>query len=246
MAFLQASLAVILISLLSLSGLVFYLFNKGERNRLNIALVSLAAGALIGDAFIHLIPEGFENEGSDLISLTIILGLLFFFVLENLIHWRHCHIEDSKTHLHTFAITNLVGDAMHNLIDGFIIGISFISGSTVGFSAALAIALHEIPQEIGDFGVLIHAGLSRRKAILLNLCTALVAVLGLFLAFLIQDISPELVTYSLTFAAGGFIYIAVADLIPEIRHPGTIAGTLHQITFMLIGIVFMILLKFVG
>lgn len=129
--FTQAVGAVLLISFLSLSGLVFYGFGKKKRKQLNILLVSLAAGALIGDAFIHLIPKAYDTLDSINSSLFIILGLLFFFILENIIHWRHCHAEESNTHIHPFAITNLVGDAMHNLIDGFIIGISFISGGTI-------------------------------------------------------------------------------------------------------------------
>ncbi len=177
MAWGYAIVSVVLVSLLSLVGIFFLAADPARLRRILLILVSFAIGGLAGDAFIHLIPEAFRDLGIRLhTSLLIILGMIVFFGVEKLIRWRHCHIPTSAQHVPPVAALNLVGDAVHNLIDGIVIGASYAVGIPVGVTTTLAVILHEIPQEIGDFGILVHAGLTARKALLLNFASALLAV----------------------------------------------------------------------
>jgi zinc and cadmium transporter len=211
--------AVLIVSLISFIGVFTLSLKKDQLERILYLLVSLAAGTMIGDAFIHLIPESlesFENEHS--VFLGVIAGILLFYVLENIIQWRHCHIQPSEEHKHPLALSNLIGDGVHNFTDGLIIGGSFFAGVEIGILTTITIILHELPQEIGDFGVLIYSGIKRKKALFYNFLSALIALLGVTVSLILGTQSESLVIYILPFAAGGFIYIAVADLIPELRH----------------------------
>src|SRR3989338_4747764 len=182
-------------------------------------MVSFSAGALFGDVFFHLLPEVVETNGFTLqIALFLLLGILLSFLLEKVINWRHCHIHPkSKDHIHPFAIMNLFGDAVHNFIDGLIIGASYLVSFPIGFATTLAVIFHEIPQEIGDFGILIHGGLSAKKALMLNLLSALTACLGAGIVLLLGSASQDYTIYLLPVTAGGFLYIAGSDLIPELH-----------------------------
>src|SRR3989338_8622113 len=162
---LYALASVLLVSLISFVG-IFTISLKLERlKKIVLYMVSFAAGALFGDAFIHLLPEIVEEAGFGLnIASYILFGIIFSFVVEKLIHWRHCHIPTSKDHPHPVALMNLFGDSVHNFIDGLILGASYLVSIPVGVATTIAIILHEIPQEIGDFGVLIHGGFTRAKA----------------------------------------------------------------------------------
>ena len=218
MVFTYALGSVILISLISLVG-VFFLGRDGNRlqNRLLI-LVSFAIGALTGDAFIHLIPQAFEDLGTGLsTSLLIIGGMLLFFGIEKIIRWRHCHIPTSDHHIHPVATLNIIGDGVHNFIDGLLIGASYIVSIPIGLATTVAVVLHEIPQEIGDFGILVHAGMSARKALLLNFASGITSILGTVLVFIIGTRLQTFSLYMLPITAGGFIYIAGSDLIPEVQ-----------------------------
>src|SRR3989344_6928381 len=166
--------SVFLVSLVSLIGVLTLSFKSSTLKRFLIYFVSFSAGALLGDVFIHLLPGVVEENGFELsISLYILFGILFSFIIEKIIHWRHCHHPTSKEHPHPFAIMNLVGDFLHNMIDGLIIGTSYIASTPVGIATTIAVVLHEIPQEIGDFGVLIHGGFSRAKALFFNFIISL-------------------------------------------------------------------------
>lgn len=239
-------IAVLGVSLVSLVGVGVLSFNQNALSRVLFILISLAAGALLGDAFIHLIPEAFESADPLYVSLLILAGILSFFVLEKFLHWHHSHGEEefSPDHkrIHPLGGLVLVSDGVHNFIDGLAIGIAFLVGPEVGIATTLAIAVHEIPQEIGDFGLLVHAGLSRTKALVMNFLSALVAFLGLGVAFLLANIADSLVTVITAFTAGNFIYIALADIVPELQKTAGAKRTVLQFTFILLGILVMVLL----
>jgi len=238
----QILIAAFLVSLLSFVGVIF-LFNK-KTDKLMFILVSFAVGALLGGAFLHLLPEALESGlNFENIFLYVIFGIIVFFVLEKFLYWRHCH--SGKCHVHTFTYMSLVGDGVHNFIDGMIIAASFLANTTLGITATIAIALHEIPQEIGDFSILVYGGFSKKKALLFNFLSALTAVLGALFVYFFSFMIEGLTTFILPFAAGGFIYIAACDLIPELHKEKRIHHSLAQLFFFLTGIILMWLFKFI-
>ena len=240
---LYAIISVIVVSSISFIGVFFLSLKKERLKKILLYLVSFAVGGLFGDAFIHLLPESFEKIGKNLtVSLYIILGILIFFVLEKFLRWRHCHILNSQEHVHPVVTMNLVGDAVHNLIDGMVIGASFLVSIPIGITTALAVILHEIPQEIGDFAVLVHGGLSCKKALIFNFLTALTAILGALASLLL---GPHLEGYAISLlpiTAGGFLYIAGSDLIPELHHEVRALKSLGQLILIILGIGIMALL----
>ncbi len=217
-AWVLALFSVIIVSLISLAGIFSLMLNDKRLAKILLYLVSFSAGSLFGDAFIHLVPESIEVNGSETsVSLLIIFGILASFTVERFLQWRHCHVPTSTEHPHTFAYMNLFGDAVHNLIDGLIIGGSYLASIPIGVATTLAVVFHEIPQEIGDFCVLIYGGFSKRRALWLNLLTALTAVAGTLVAIVLGSVMEGFVPLLIPFAAGNFIYIAGSDLIPELR-----------------------------
>lgn len=215
-------LAVALVSVVSLIGLFGLSLRQDLLRRALFLLISLAAGALLGDALIHLIPEAFEEAGNPLlVSLLILAGIFSFFVLEKFLHWHHSHGDEefSPEHarIHPVGQLVLVSDGVHNLIDGVAIGAAFMVSTEVGIATTIAVILHEIPQEVGDFGLLLHAGYTRMKALLVNFVSALFAFVGLGIAFLLTEVSESIIPFIAAFAAGNFIYIALADLVPELH-----------------------------
>lgn len=229
--------SVFVVSLISFVGVLAVALRREVLHKILLFLVSLSAGALLGGVFFHLIPEAAEEMGFSLnLALYVLSGILIFFVLEKLICWRHCHIEISDEHPHPIAFMNLIGDALHNFIDGMIIAGAYIVSVPLGISTTLAVIFHEIPQEIGDFGVLVHGGFRRLKALLLNFATALTAVLGA-LVILFLNIEVEAVGRILVpFTAGGFLYIATSDLIPELRKDIKPLSSLFQLIFIIVGL----------
>jgi len=239
---LYSLVSVFVISLISIIG-IFGLAIKAEKlKKILIYLISFSAGALFGDVFIHLLPE-ISGAGFTLsYSLYIILGILLFFSLEKFIHWRHCHMPITSHHIHPFAYMNLFGDSLHNFIDGLIIAASYIVSIPAGIATTIAVLLHEIPQEIGDFGVLLYAGFSKGKAILLNFLTALTAILGAIIALLLNRVVNNIEIPLVCLAVGGFLYIAGSDLIPELHKETSIRVSLIQIITFIIGVAVMALL----
>lgn len=229
--------SVILVSLISMVGIFFFSLDRNKLNSILLLLVSFAVGGLFGDAFIHLLPESFRKIGTNLTaSLYIMLGIFIFFILEKFVRWRHCHVTNSGEHLHPMVTMNLIGDGVHNLIDGILIGASYSVSVTTGITTTLAVILHEIPQEIGDFGVLIHGGLSLKKALLFNFLSSVTAIFG---AVISLSIGPQIEGYSLAMlpiTAGGFIYIAGSDLIPELQHEVKVSVSVRQFTAILLGV----------
>jgi len=237
--------SVVVVSLISLVGVFTLSVQEKYIRRIIIYLVSFAVGALFGDALVHLLPESFKNiESSLTVSLLVLSGIIIFFVLEKFVYWRHCHIVENEKHHHPVVVMNIVGDFIHNFLDGIIIGASYIVSIPLGFATTLAVVLHEIPQEIGDFGVLIHGGLSVKKALLFNFLSALAALIGLFLVFALGSVASNFSLYLLPIAAGGFLYIAGSDLIPELKHETKIAASVGQLLAILLGIGVMMALLF--
>ncbi|MDP3916876.1 MAG: ZIP family metal transporter [Nanoarchaeota archaeon] len=240
-------LSVIIVSLISLVGLASISFKKNHLDKTIILLVSLSAGVMLGDAFIHLIPEAAESGFTLNISLFILLGIIIFFILEKFVHWGHCHLHHHKKQTPSYAIMNLVGDSLHNFIDGILIAGSFIVSVPLGIATTIAVILHEIPQEIGDFGVLLHAGFKKTRAVFLNFITALTAILGAVITLLLSSNLSSLPNYLIPITSGGFIYIAASDLIPQIHlHKDKgITQSLSELSIFLLGIAIMYLLLFI-
>jgi zinc and cadmium transporter len=243
MVFLYTILSVLIVSLISLIGVLFIIIKTDKLSRIILLLVGFAAGALFGDAFIHLLPEAFrEFENSLMVSLLVILGILIFFILEKFLRWRHCHIPTSKEHPHPMVTMNLIGDLIHNLIDGMIIGASYMVSIPIGLATTIAVIMHEIPQEIGDFGVFIHGGLDVKKALLLNFLSALTAIIGGIISLIVGPIVKNYALTLLPLTGGGFIYIAGSDLIPELQGCETPTASSLQLLAMIAGASMMLLL----
>ena len=227
-------LSTVLISAGALIG-VFFLSLKRERlQRIVLFLVSFSAGTLMGSAFLHLLPESAHHLESDKLFLTVLLSFIAFYIIENIFHWRHCHFEECE--VHSFGYINLIGDAIHNFIDGLIIAAAYVADPVLGMATTLAVAFHEIPQEIGDFGVLLHAGWSKQKALLANFGVALVSVLGGIVGYYLAGNVDQITEYLVPFAAGGFIYIAAADLLPEIRKQRIVQHSVLSFVIFLLGV----------
>lgn len=236
--------SVILVSLLSLLGIIFLSFSPQVITKITLFLVSLSAGTLLGDSFLHLMPEAVREQGNSLnIWLWLMFGLIFFFILEKIIHWRHCHVATSSEHPHPVGVMNLVGDCFHNFFDGVIIAGSFLVNIPLGLATLIAIIAHEIPQEIGDYGVLIYSGYTRGRALFLNFLTALTAVLGALAAIILGARLNGFSQLVVPFTAGGFIYIATADLIPELKKETAPHKSLYQLLMIIMGILIMLALK---
>lgn len=221
--------AIVVVSLISLMG-IFFIGIKSERFDSFIEyLVSFAVGGLLGGAFLHLLPEAIET-GNPSIFIYVLSGIIVFFLIEKLLHWRHCH--KGQCDAHNFTYLNLIGDGVHNLVDGMVIAASFVTDIKLGIVTTVAVAAHEIPQEIGDFGILVYGGFSKWKALLYNLLSALTAVVGAVIAFFAFEHVLWLKVYLIPFTAGGFIYIALVDMIPELHKKwrgGKIAAQLISI-----------------
>lgn len=204
--------ASLIISFVSIVGL-YWMYSKITTKKVEI-LVSLAAGSLLGGAFLHLLPEAGQEIELEIMFSLVLLSFVVFFGLETWFHWRHCHKTNCKHH--SFAYVNLLGDSVHNLIDGIIIGGAFCHSIQLGVSTSLAVLMHEIPQEIGDMGILLYAGMEKNKAFKLNLAISFVALIGVVIGVKIAQ-SEVWEKYLLAMAGGGFLYIGSSDLIPEIR-----------------------------
>jgi len=231
-------LSVTLVSALSLAGIITLILNKELKKNTLLIMVSFSVGGLLGGAFFHLIPEATMSSGfTSTVSSFILVGILSSFLVEQVLKWRHCHVPTSEDHPHSFAYMNLIGDAVHNLIDGIIIGGAYLVSTPMGIVTTLAVCLHELPQEIGDFGVLVYAGFTKRKALKYNFLTALTAFIGVIIALSLNVYVESLTKYLIPFAAGNFIYIAGSDLIPELHAEEELSHIIFQIAAMLLGII---------
>jgi zinc and cadmium transporter len=230
-----------IVSLISLIG-IFTLAIKGRLlQKILFCLVGFSAGALIGGAFLHILPEALEKTASTPVFYYLIGGIVLFFLMERYFYWRHCH--EDICDIHAFTYLNLIGDGFHNFIDGMVIAVSFTISIKLGIVTTVAIILHEIPQELGDFGVLVYGGFTKQRALFYNFLTALTAMLGAVAGYFIADFTQGFSGVIMPLTAGGFIYIAASDLIPEIHKEKDVRrSTLAFIAFLL-GIIFMALAK---
>ena len=244
--------ATLLVSLISFVGILTLSLKRAFLIKIILVLVAFAAGSLIGVSLFDLIPETIELGGS-MASLYITFGILIFFMLERFIGWHHLHHEEDvdpkghKKHHHNhakpFVYTNLASESIHNFIDGILIGASFLVNIPLGIATTIAVALHEIPQEIGDFAVLIHGGLKIKKALIYNFFAAVTAVIGGVMTFFVSSSIGNLIPILLGVAGGGFLYLALADLIPEMHKEKDWKKSLVEFVFLVIGI---LIIFFVG
>ena len=243
--YIYALISVIIVSLVSLVGVFTLSLREEILKKYIFIFISLAVGALLGDAFIHLIPEALENSTNiNLTGTLIIFGVMIFFILEKFLHWHHHGEDKEETHIHPMGQLVLFSDGIHNFIDGIIIGASFLISVPIGIATTIAVILHEIPQEIGDFAVLLHSGYSKTRALWLNFLSAILAFLGLVIVFIINQTEQAITLWLLPIAAGGFIYIAVADLIPELQKTKEMKYSVLQLLAVISGIGAMLALTF--
>jgi len=240
---------IILFSLLGgvlsvLAAAIFLLLPDTVRNRTLPHFVSFAIGALLGAAFLALLPHAMQGvQDFHTLGLTVLLGILGFFLLEKMVLWRHCHAEhceahapDEHQHGQAAGTLVLIGDGMHNLVDGVLIAAAFMTDLHLGIVTSLAVAAHEIPQEVGDFAVLLHSGYSRGKAFVFNVLSSLATLIGALVAYWSLADTQHVLPYILAIAASSFIYIAVADLIPGLHKRLHFSATMQQLALIVIGV----------
>jgi zinc and cadmium transporter len=245
---------LLIVLLTGLSGLasalaasMFLVASESRRAAILPYLVSFATGALLGAAFLGLVPHSLESMGPDgahRVGLSLLLGILTFFVLEKFVLWRHCHDDPCEAHspspdarARASARLILAGDGFHNVLDGVLVAAAVMTDKSLGVVAALAVAAHEIPQEVGDLAILLHGGYSRRRALALNLLTSLTSIAGGIVAYFALGTAMHLLPYALAFAAASFIYIAVADLIPGLHRRIDARAGVEQLVFIALGVV---------
>lgn len=240
--FLWILLGTFAVSVVSIIG-IFTLFLKEKiLKKILLILVGLSAGAMMGGAFLHLLPEAAKEFGKGDIRpyLLALCGFLIFFMVEKFLHWRHCHKKDCE--VHAFGYMNVLGDGVHNFIDGLILAATFLTDEKLGIIALMAIILHEAPQEMSDFGVLLFAGFKKAKALALNYISASMVIVGGVFGYFVGA-AADFVRYLLPLAAGGFIYIAAADLLPEIKKETKPRRFLPSFLMFVVGILLMLFLR---
>ena len=235
-------MATFLDSLVALIGVFTLGIKQKTLSKIIFMLVAFSTGSLLAGGLFHLLAESLEKISVFNSFLLFIIGFSVFFLMEKFLHWHHCHEKKCKVHPFTFLI--LFGDGIHNFIDGLVIGVSFLVDVNFGIITTLMIISHEIPQELGDFGVLLYGGMKKRKAIIYNFISQLTCVLGGLLGFFFYSI-PYFISIVLPFAAGGFIYISASDLIPELHKEVDTRRSVLSFIFFSIGVVFMIGIKLV-
>ncbi|MFO1406833.1 MAG: ZIP family metal transporter [Steroidobacteraceae bacterium] len=236
----------------ALAASAFLLAGEARRAAMLPHLVSFATGALLGAAFLGLVPHALESMGpggAHRVGLALLAGILTFFLLEKFVLWRHCHDDPCEAHSpghgpepghaardRASARLILAGDSFHNVLDGVLVAAAIMTDPSLGIVTALAVAAHEIPQEVGDLAILLHGGYTRRRALALNLLTSLTSIAGGVIAWFALGTAMQLLPYALAFAAASFIYIAVADLIPGLHRRVDPKAGLEQVLFIALGV----------
>lgn len=241
MTFIYILISTFLVSLISLGGVIALGIKDKMLKEIIFLFLGFSAGALIGSAFLHILPQALTKTKSEVVFYGVIAGIVLFFLMERFFYWRHCH--DGICNVHAFTYLNLIGDGFHNFVDGMVIAASFIISLKIGVVTTLAVILHEIPQELGDFGVLIYGGFTKQKALFFNFISALMAIVGAIAGYFISDITIGFANMILPVAAGGFIYIAACDLIPEIHKENNLRRSTLAFIAFLGGIAFMALAR---
>lgn len=241
-SWLPAIISILVVSLISFSGIIFLKLSNKQLEKLIFIWVSLAVGVILGNTFLHLIPESFEFfSHNHLPSLLICGGIVLFFIAEKALHWHHHHVGGSK--IKPLGKISLLADGIHNFTDGVLIAAAWMTDSWLGLSTTIAVCVHEVPQEIADFGILLHAGYTRKRALMWNFVSALTALLGTLVMLWAGHWILNLSQYILPVAAGGFIYLAGSDLIPELNKHVSKYATIIQVIMVIAGIAIMYLLS---
>lgn len=242
--FLIIFLSSFAMSLLSLVGLITLVLKEKVLKKIILPLVAFSAGALLAGALLHMIPEAIaETENITAIFIWVLIGFSLFFLLEQFVHWHHCHKVPSE-HKRPVTYLILIADGIHNFIGGLAIAGAFLVDIKIGMITWVVAAAHEIPQELGDFGILIHGGWSKKKALIFNFVSASTVILGALTTYFLS--SKINIIFLLPFAAGNFIYIACSDLIPEVKHSCSIKNNVLHFLFFIIGILLIFLVKFIN
>lgn len=240
-------ISVVVVSLLSLIGIFTLMLRQDRLKKILLLLVSFAVGGLFGDAIIHLLPESFGTLGVNIKTSSYIMsGILLFFVLEKILRFNQSHAVASGNSINPFVPLIIIGDTVHNLIDGMLIGASYSVNIHIGITTTIAVVLHEIPHEIGDFGVLVHGGLSVKKALVFNFLSALSAILGGIVSLLIGSNVQNYSHVLLPITAGGFLYIAGSDLMPELQQDIKLSKSIWQLVLIIFGFGIMSLLNLIN
>lgn len=240
--------ATLIVSFISLIGVFTLALNEKILNKILFYFIAISAGSLMGGAFIHLIPEALESSGGlaiDKVFLAVLAGFALFFILERVLHWHHGHHSEAEHTVHPFTYLNLVGDGLHNFIDGIVIATAFSFSNELGIATTIGVIVHEIPQEISDFGLLIYGGLSKSRALFLNFISGTLAILGTICGLVLVNIAHGMMPLLLAVTAGGFIYISASDLIPELHKESNFSKSMIAFACFFAGVILMILLKLV-
>lgn len=236
-------LSALAAALVSFVGGVLAIFNEEKVRRATHFIVSFAIGALFSVALLDLLPEAAQMSSLEKILPYVLGGVLLFFILEKFIFWYHCH--DGTCPVHTYSYLILWGDFLHNFVDGIILALTFMADIRLGFLTTLAVILHEIPQEIGDFGILIHGGFSRARALWYNFLSATSVIVGAVITYVIGPILEPFLPFGLALTAGAFIYLAAVDLMPELHESARFSHSVIQIVFIIFGALLVIAPEFI-
>ncbi len=235
-------LATIIDGLVAFVGAFSLFIRDKSLQKILLLLVAFSAGALLAGGFLHLLAESLSDMTPDLAFAITLVGFSAFFIIERFLHWHHCH--EGNCDVHTFTYLILIGDGVHNFIDGLVMAASFIVSVPFGVVTTLLIIGHEIPQELGDFGILVHGGFDKRKALFFNFASQLTCVIGGIVGFFAASSISSFTPYLLPFAAGGFFYIAASDLIPELHKESDLKKSILYFVFFALGIGFMMFTKY--
>jgi zinc and cadmium transporter len=245
-ALLYALISAFIVSLIGLAVFFGLYLSDTFLKKVLIYLVSFSAGGLMGGAFFHLLPESLAEVESPLaVFIYLMAGFCLFFILEKFLRWHHCHDKECHSHAH-LGYMNLVGDSVHNLIDGIIIASTYVVSIPLGIVTTISIISHEIPQELGDFGVLLYSGMPKKKAMFYNFMVALLAVVGVFIGYFLTLHIQGITGFLIPAAAGGFIYIAATDLIPELQEEINAKSSMKHFLVFILALVFMYFVKVIG
>ncbi len=242
--FINALLSAVVVSLIAFSGILFLAIKMEALQKIVFVLVSFAVGALFGSAFFVLVPESYEIIHNPLhTGLMVVAGIMALFILEKFIHWRHDHDVEGIKKEDSLGYISLVTDGLHNFIDGVLIAAAWATSPEIGLATTLSVIIHEVPQEISDFGILIYAGFTKKKALFFNFLAAVSTIIGVIFTFWLGRSFENITNYFLPFAAGGFIYLAGSDLIPHLNQEKSMGKNITQFFVIIIGLLMMLFIS---
>jgi len=246
--------SVIVVSLVSVFAIIPFLVKKKIPDNVLLLLLSLSVGALLGGVFLHFLPEIVEEGYSLFTGLFIIIGFFILFLVEKFIHYHHHYKNSAKhhqtigqghAHAHAYHLApiNLIGDGLHNFLDGLLIASSYVISIPLGLATTISVISHEVPQELADFGVLLYSGWSKLKAVIFNLISATTAIVGAIIGFFLADKTPHFANFIIPFAAGNFLYIAAVNLVPELHRKHKILDTILHLSAIAVGVAIMFFIR---